>query len=221
MATPWSVPRDWDDETCAVLASGPSMSAEVAASVRGKCRVIAVNNQGIPNVVGNEVVPALAPWADVLLAADRRWWLENEASARAFGPGLKVTVRPPGGSEPLDWPDVLELRNAGADTPYDDRPTHLGGGGNSGAHAVQLAAKRGCTKILLLGFDMKGIVGQRHWFGEHPWRNGECIPFELFIARFKRAAREYDKRGIRVINCTPGSALTCFPSLSVYEALRC
>lgn len=47
----------------AVLASGESMNQEVADSVRGKCKVIAVSDTW-----------QLAPWADALVSADAGWW---------------------------------------------------------------------------------------------------------------------------------------------------
>lgn len=230
-AAEWQVPRIWEGETCAVLASGPSMSLEVAEAVRGKCRVIAVSNQGIETRVAGMVFGALAPWADALLASDARWWKENEQAARAFA-GLKVTVEPPGGCERLNWHDVMQLKNGGA-VLFDDRPTHLGGGGNSGFHALHLAAHFGCRKVLLCGFDMQSVAGakadadpkkpraRQHWFGEHSWRPKLRIPFHLFIERFERSAPEFGKRGIRVINCTPGSALKCFPFMTIEEALAC
>jgi len=51
--------------TFAILASGPSMSQEIADSVRG-LNVIAVSN-----------TYELAPWADVLVSSDRTWWVNN------------------------------------------------------------------------------------------------------------------------------------------------
>lgn len=47
----------------AVLASGQSMNQDVADSVRGKCKVIAVSDTW-----------QLAPWADALVSADAGWW---------------------------------------------------------------------------------------------------------------------------------------------------
>jgi hypothetical protein len=193
------------------------MSPAVAAAVKGKCRVIAVNNQGIATTIKGKVLPALAPWADVLFAADRRWWVENQPESRLFA-GLKVTVEPPGGSERLNWPEVKQLKNGG-EVLFDTRPTHLGGGGNSGFHGVHLAAHFGCNKILLCGFDMHGTLGNQHWFGEHPFRKGLHMPFKLFVDRFTRAAPEFERRGIRIINCTPGSAIKCFPFMTIEEAL--
>lgn len=49
--------------TWAVLATGQSMSQEIADSVRGKCKVAAVSD-----------AIELAPWADCLVSADGSWW---------------------------------------------------------------------------------------------------------------------------------------------------
>lgn len=51
--------------TWVVLATGPSMSQEVADSVRG-LPTVAVSN-----------AHELAPWADVLVSSDRAWWTHN------------------------------------------------------------------------------------------------------------------------------------------------
>lgn len=49
----------------AVLATGPSMSQEIADFVCGKCSVVAVSD-----------AYKLAPWADALVSHDRAWWRE-------------------------------------------------------------------------------------------------------------------------------------------------
>jgi len=59
------------DDTWAILASGPSMSQEVADSVKG-LKVIAVSN-----------TYELAPWADILVSSDRTWWT-NHPKAKDF-----------------------------------------------------------------------------------------------------------------------------------------
>jgi PKD repeat protein len=59
------------EETWAILASGPSMSQEVADSVKG-LKVIAVSN-----------TYELAPWADILVSSDRTWWT-NHPKAKDF-----------------------------------------------------------------------------------------------------------------------------------------
>lgn len=215
MTTPWEVPRDWEGETVAVLASGPSMSAEVADAVRGRCRVIAVSNQAIPNKRSDgTLVPALAPWADMLYAADVKWWNHYAPVALAFA-GQKVTIR-----NLLPFPEVLSLEQSNR-APFDPRPTHLVSGGSSGYQAVHIAAQRGARRILLCGFDMKPAAdGTRHWFGEHAGSLNTTCAFRRWIQCFEGLSVALGDLGVQLINCTPGSALRGIRVMSLPEALN-
>jgi hypothetical protein len=66
---------------------------------------------------------------------------------------------------------------------------------------------------------MRAIKGKRHFFGEHPkelvsTKNG----YKNWPPRFDAAAKMLPP-GLEIINCTPGSALKCFPQMSLAEAL--
>jgi len=210
----WKVEREWEGEACAVLASGPSMTREVAELVRSSgCRAIAVNNQGI--AFGDR--PAMAPWADILYASDSRWWHNHAREAMAFA-GRKVTIAQHGDREPNLIDDSVAVMGNGGVHGFDARPTHLRTGSNSGFAAVHLAIHFGARRVLLCGFDMHGKKGE-HWFGDHYWRRGYRSRYDLFINTFKKAADEFQARA-EIINCTPGSALTCFPFMDLKEALR-
>lgn len=215
----WAVPREWTGQTCAVLASGPSMTRDVAQIVhRSGCRVIAVNNQAIETRVNGQVEPAMAPWADVLYAADRLWWHHNREAVSRFA-GLKVTIAPNHCSaSPQATADIRMLGNGGQNG-FDDRPDHLRTGSNSGYQAVHLAAHFGAARVLLCGFDMHAKRGE-HWFGDHAWRPGYRSRYSLFLNSFTRGAPEFAARGVEVVNCTPGSALKCFPFQDLTEALN-
>ncbi len=207
MTTPWSVPREWVGETAAVLASGPSMTREQAEAVRGKCRVIAVSNQGIDTLdsVTRHVTPAFAPWADVLYSADQKWWKHYREQALKFK-GYKVTV-----TAQRAFDDLLALKRSEDHKWFDPRPTHLCYGGNSGYQAVHLAAHFGVKRIILLGFDMKnGRGGRKHWFGNHPAKLNSAPVYSGWIRAFDRFAVVLKDLGIEVINCSPDSALRCF-----------
>jgi hypothetical protein len=184
----WTIPRQWEGATVAVMASGPSMSpmvAELVLSLR------------IPAIVVNNTF-RLAPWADILYAADAKWW-QVTPGAMEFA-GKKVSCEP--------VPGVDNLRNAGM-TGYSDEADCVHTYSNSGAQAIQIAAKAGARKILLLGFDMHGT----HWHGAHekPLRNTEPSTFQRWIESMATLAAELKRRGVEVVNCTPGSALRCFP----------
>jgi hypothetical protein len=192
----WSVPRLWPGRTVAILASGPSMSQAVADQVHAA---------GIPAIAINDTY-RLAPWADMLYAADEAWWLRHPA-ALDFA-GLKVSVGTIKG--------VHRLRNTGV-TGFDPDPGCLRTGSNSGYQAVHIAAHAGASRILLCGFDMQGA----HFFGRHPNGLANTGPdlFLKFRRHFGELAMVLAGCGAEVLNCTPGSALTCFPTAPLEQAL--
>jgi len=99
-------------------------------------------------------------------------------------------------------------------------------GNNSGTGAISLAASLGARIIYLLGFDMKMSVDENNKEHSH-FHQGYLesgidrkAKFEKYkqdigeLANFLRIAE------VRVYNLNPDSALTCFPFLSLGEALR-
>jgi hypothetical protein len=130
----------------AILATGPSMSQAVADSVRGRCKVNAVSD-----------AYKLAPWADLLVSSDRKWWdyHKPEFSGRKLA---AVEVR-----------DVERFNGAVS-------------GENSGLLAIRVAVSLGATRVLLCGFDMGGT----HFFGPHhePRWNTSLQRFEIFKKQF-------------------------------------
>lgn len=91
-------------------------------------------------------------------------------------------------------------------------PALIHTGGNSGYQAINLLWHFGVSRILLLGFDMKG----GHWHGKHPRGLNNYSPHHDWVQRFRPLAAELD---IEVINCTPGSALDAFPVMRLEDAL--
>lgn len=195
----WTVPKMWEGEHVAILASGPSMSQAIADSVaRQALHAIAINT-----------TYQLAPWADMLYAADRQWWERHWKHVKGFK-GLKVSIGP----VPYD-PEILTLENnmAGGMTGFDPDPSKLRSGQNSGYQAICIAVHAGAKKISLYGYDMRAIDHQHHWHGVHPspLRNHGDSMYPRWIKNFPTLMPELSRRGVEVINCTPGSALKCFP----------
>lgn len=143
--------------TFAVLATGPSMSQELANYVRGKCKVIAVSD-----------AYKLAPWADALVSNDRNWWEHNKA-ANKFAGRKFASVALPHGVEALPRVGVY------------------GGGINSGLQGMRVAQILGATKILLLGFDMSAERGLHYFGAHpHPLKNTTAKRFVKHIEQFNK-----------------------------------
>lgn len=191
----WSVPPLWRGRTVAILASGPSMSQEVADLV---------HVAGIRAIVINDTY-RLAPWSDMLYAADVQWW-QQAKEASSFR-GLKVSVS--------SVPGVLQLQNTGTEG-FEPHLMGIRTGGNSGYQAVHIAIHGQAARILLCGFDMSNRAGL-HWHGAHPapLRNTDDHSYTRWVERFAALKNI----GPEIINCTPGSAITCFPSMDLNEAL--
>lgn len=113
--------------TWAVLATGPSMSQEIADRVRGVCRCVAVSDAW-----------RLAPWADALVANDHAWWKNHPDALQFRGPKFA------GCYTPIDG--VTRLPYIGGFTTAT----------NSGLQGMRVAEMMGAKRILLLGFDMHG-----------------------------------------------------------------
>jgi hypothetical protein len=128
----------------------------------------------------------LAPHADVLVSQDKAWW-KAHPEALSFA-GRKFSVNPVDGVEAFEWRDTYPLLTTSS---------------NSGLVACLVAEWMGATEIELYGFDMHGS----HYFGDHkpPLKNTTADRFRIMINQFT----DWLPRA-RVINRTPGSALTCF-----------
>lgn len=196
----WAVPPLWEGKTVAILASGPSLTPAVAAAVAHLPRVVVSDNFRI------------APDADLLYAADVEWWAQNP-DALDFK-GLKVTI---GDANP--WPQILRMRDTGP-IGFDPSLNCLRNGGNSGYQALHLVMHSRPDRVLLCGYDMHAKNGY-HWFGKHPapLRNTHPDDFVLRAQRFLLLAEAATERGIEVINCSLGSAITAFPIRRVEDSL--
>lgn len=208
----WQVEREWAGETCAIIGGGPSLiPADVEAVRSVGVRAIAVNN-----------AYSDAPWADILLFNDLRWWFwhHDKPGFVAFR-GRKATLHQ--FELKSKYPDdYLLLGNAharrGLQRGLSLTPGWLVPGGNVGYTAMNLAVQLGAAKILLLGVDMGWHNGRTHCHGGHPVKAKEdCYP--VMIQAFHSAVDQLRELDVEVINCSMISRLGCFPKLSVSEAL--
>lgn len=192
----WRVPVDlWKGEPCLIIGGGPTVDREAVWRFKG--RVIAVNNAYL-----------LRPDADLLYFADRRWYDWHRDSVSMFqGPYIvtrQEVKRPAHNIKVVERNLKIPLSRSGRSV----------AGLCGGANALNLAFLFGCNPIILHGFDMRpGNWHTDHKVPQKPDFARRFIPF------FERMAPELAKEGRTVINATPGSALDCFPVMSLDEAM--
>jgi hypothetical protein len=191
-----TVARECAGETVVCVGTGPSLTAADVDACLGRARVIAIND-----------AYRLAPWADVLYAADAKWWRWHRG-APTFQ-GRKLTIAP----QPEAWPGLGVLRNTGAEGLECD-PTGLRTGFHSGYQAINLAVHLGAARIVLLGYDLRGT----HFFGAHP--DGTVPPFVAAQRALATLAAPLTAAGIAIVNATRDTALTCFPRAPIEAVLR-
>ena len=134
----------------------------------------------------------------------------------------------------FDWKDDAESRGLSAD------PTLVSLGHSSGFAALNIAFLMGCNPIVLLGHDMKypdgydGAAkvagGDRHYFGEYGKRNQHWPSVKVgprgelngLIGCYETVAQQIKagRRIVNIFNCTPGSAMRCFPSKTTDEVIH-
>lgn len=214
MALHQKINPQWADSPCFILASGPSLTADVIHKVRmtrivDKWNVLAIND-----------CYKLAPWADAMYACDNAWW---EIHGNYFKGQKWACHQEMDGNNKLALAERLDLnlvRSQDGDT-FSVDPGVIHHGSNSGFQAVNLAIHFGCKYIVLVGFDMRCIDGKAHFFGAHPapLGNGDDNSYRKFANAFTSAAQSLPK-DVTIINATPNSAMKCFAMMPLSKAIE-
>lgn len=213
-----AVPKLWPGCTMVILGGGPSLTEEDVRYVGERphlTRTIAIKEAYL-----------LAPWADVLYAADESWWRYYNG-APTFG-GLKYSIEdwPVGDAHYAPdalvlrrrtYPDVSLLRNRG-NAGLELEPTGLRTGHNSGFQAINLAVHLGATRVLLVGYDCwAGSDGRQTWYTVK--RPHLTSPYPVFLQSFGTIVEPLKAAGIEVINCSRRTLLRAFPCRPLEEVL--
>jgi len=203
--------------TVAILAAGPSMTRAQADLIKSSAEVYrCVINRSWE----------LASDADMLYGCDWQWH-RRKAPHRDGFKGMRVVGALPNQRNVHLPPDMAwqePLLNyvkvvAGKTRMVWDGPT-LGAGGNSAFQAVNLLARCGAVNVILVGVDCHSP--NQHWFGVHdhieaPVQKQHTV--DGWINSWTNAAPDLERRGVKVLNCTPGSTLKAFPYADLFDAL--
>jgi hypothetical protein len=160
------------------------------------------------------------PDADLLYAADYRWWVKREAVTRENFKGRRATLCGKAATDfGLDFVPCLDLDMAKTGlSPSEDGIYH---GYSGGFQALHIAAMMKPERIALLGYDY-GATGQGNAVPSPI--HGSYSDFQIMRKAFDYAAPQLVERGIRVVNLTRSSSLRCFEeqevSIFVERAIR-
>jgi hypothetical protein len=187
-------------KTAICIASGPSLNREDVEYCRGKGRVYAIKEAAL-----------MAPWADVLYAADTDWWDKNPERWADFK-GEKRTVS----KAAADRHGLIYLE-AKTQLKWSTTPGALATGGNSGFQALNMAVLDGAERVILLGYDYGHQPGMsKHWWDvDHP-RDSRYSNYAEWNRRLAAAAPLIP---VPVLNATGNTAITCFPLVNLREVL--
>lgn len=186
------------------MASGPSAKDVDLSRAKGRAKVIAINSSW-----------RLVPWADMLFACDANWWNKNDGAPEFEG--VKLCIEQ---SACEEWGLERVICMKPDDRFYHEPKGTVGWGGNSGFHCLNLGVQFGVKRILLVGYDMS-IRNGLHWHGAHPagLNNPTAGNAERWRRSIDAAAREIEKTGIEVLNCSPKSALRNYPKAKFEDVI--
>lgn len=220
----------WAGQTAVVIGGGASLTLEQVMHVQQ-----AHERRAVKCIVVNDGY-LVAGWADVHYAADAHWhrWhcagiekpmlglsAAQVSSMWASFAGQKCTIQSSGGT--VEDVGVHMMRNRdfpdhGEGLSLD--PRYLVTGRNSGFQSLNLAVLAGAKRIILVGFDGKpGIDGHDHFHGGHPRQTPEAV-YPLYRSAMVAASAALRNVGVEVLNCTPGSAIDCFPRVDLEDSLN-
>lgn len=145
-----------------------------------------------------------------MYACDGSWWKVYYDEVMESFPGQKWTQDESWGKSP-GMCHIKSRKSPGLSVD----PKLIHSGGNSGYQALNLVYHFGASRILLMGYDMRG----GHWHGNHPSPLKKGSPYHDWVGRFDQMASDLSDRGVEVINCSLDSALECFSKMRAEDAI--
>lgn len=226
----WTPEPIFNGDTVFCMASGPSLTQEIADKVKGR-RVIVINSSC-----------HFAPWASVLYFTDSGWYASHKEIVRDW-PGLVISMSRQAKRELDDpvhqrsAPRVLRVKGCGdPDAPPRVRVAdgilpkvpgfpRLGSpeiqqGRNSGNTAVSLAIALGAARVVLLGYDCRVVNGREHCHNDYKGPRDLSLYDNEFLRAFNGWNEAALASGVEILNCTPGSAITEFPFADLEDILN-
>lgn len=214
MATPENKNVIHDDPVSSVficIGNGPSLTQEDVNFARkmqkeGRAKIIVINDAF-----------QWAPDAWAVYGADYRWWRARHPDLMRVFPGRRFS---------LDESAVADFRAEYVHCEDIHKPLNglaisresIRHGYSSGFQAMHLARNLGAKLIVLLGYDY-GATGNGH-AAPAAYAHAATSDFPLMLTAFNSAAASLHQEGVKVVNATRESAITCFPRATIEEAFN-
>jgi hypothetical protein len=203
----WKIPKIWPNKTFVLLGGGPSLPKLLEGKKFDKCPVIGINDSF-----------RFGDWVNVCFFGDTKWYWWNKEDLKSFR-GLKITcdrMRNPDkavgdyfGTVKRE-PEIKVVRHSNSYGICTER-SKLFFNSSSGAAAINLAWWLGANRIILLGFDMRLVDGERNWRRHPNFKPGVQKGYKNFLKAFDFIAKDANKLHLEILNATPDSGLKHFP----------
>ena len=184
-----------------MIGSGPSLSMEQILAAPKSVKFLGINDAYL-----------LWPSMDHHHACDGKWWgwHYDVCRSRLRCPSTTISKNAVAKHPDLKW---IEGRPRPGIS-YESTVVHTGK--NSGYQAINIAVLMGAKRIVLIGFDCKiASDGRSHWFGDHPDNTRSW--YETWHSQFETLVDPLREIGVEVLNCSPGTALECFPKADIED----
>lgn len=201
----WTPEPLFHGETVFCLASGPSLTQEIADKLRG--RRVAVANSSV----------RFAPWADVWFFTDNNVFEDNRDLVAAF-PGHVITF-----SRVAKREMPLKIKRVKGEWLPHFPPVgseKIRQGRSTGHSMVSCMIACGAIQIVLCGYDMRVVDGREHHHDEYVGRPRDLdIYAREFVPGFDGWRAAAQRAGCDIVNATPGSAIQEFPFVDLDDVL--
>ena len=184
-----------------VLCSGPSLTPEDIELVRlerlaDRARVVAVNSTVFS-----------VPFADVCFGWDHTWWKTYGERVKCRKVSTSVNCATYG----------VEIVKGGPGAFNENWVC----GNNSGHRAITYAYTQAAkpVELVLMGFDCQHVDGRAHHHADHPAPMGNAENPHKWARAAVNLADGLRDAGAVVTNCSPLTALDCFPVMTLEKYL--
>lgn len=198
-------------KTICCIATGPSLTQADVDTARAKGFTLYACNNAI----------FLAPDAELLYGCNHEWWSHYWDDVKDLPCEKWTTSTIAATRHGINW--IAERHAPGLSLD----PTVIHHGHGSGYSLVSMAHRAGADRIVLLGYDLKYAPdydpgnraagsSPRHFFGEYPetMRHWPSVQVKGGVhVELRDLYRDIKLQNVvEVVNCTPGSAIDCFPT---------